>query len=62
MSRVSDVLLEALLNVLLGVLFLLLGLKARTYHSDGRSANTPRRRRILEAERSRGFWWKCFGG
>jgi hypothetical protein len=58
---VSDALLDALFNVFLGAFFLLLGLKARTYRSGGVSPNNPRRRNP-EAERSKGFWRRMFGG
>jgi len=53
--------LDALFNVFLEVFFLLLDLKATTYRSSGVSANNPRRR-SLEAERSKGFWRRLFGG
>ena len=55
----SDALLDALFNVFLAVLFLLLGLKARSYRSGGVSANKPRMR-SLETERSKGFWRRLF--
>jgi len=58
----SDALLEVLFNVFLGVLFLLLGIKARTSRSGGVFANNPRRKRSLKAERSKGFWRRLFGG
>jgi hypothetical protein len=53
--------LDALFNLFLGVLILLLGIKARTYRSGGVSANNSRRR-SPEAERSKGFWRRLFGG
>jgi hypothetical protein len=59
--EVSDALMEALFNLFLGVLILLLGIKARTYRSGSVSANNPRRR-SSEAERSKGFWRRLFGG
>jgi hypothetical protein len=51
---VSDALLEGLFNVFLAVLFLLLGLKTRTFRLGGVSANKSHRR-SLEAQRSKGF-------
>jgi hypothetical protein len=51
----SDALLEVLFNVFLGVLFLPLGIKARTIRLGGVFANNPRRRKGLKAERSEGF-------
>jgi len=56
---VSDALLEGLFNVFLAVLFLLLGLKTRTFRLGGVSANKSHRR-SLEAQRSKGFWRRLF--
>jgi hypothetical protein len=58
----SDALLEVLFNAFLGVLFLPLGIKARTIRLGGVFANNPRRRKGLKAERSEGFWRRLLGG
>jgi len=51
---------DALFEVLLAGLLLLLGAKLRTTSSGGGSVNNPRRR-SPEVERSKGFWRRLFG-
>jgi hypothetical protein len=58
----SDALLEVLFNVYLGMPFLLLSIKTRTFRSGSVCANNPRRRRGQKAERSEGFWRRLLGG
>jgi len=52
---------DALFEILLAGLLLLLGVKSRTTSSGGGSVNNPHRR-SPEAERSKGFWRRLFGG
>jgi hypothetical protein len=52
---------DALFEVLLAGLLLLLGVKSRTTSSGGGSVNNPRTR-SSEYERSKGFWRRLFGG
>jgi hypothetical protein len=51
---------DALFEVLLAGLLLLLGVKTRTTSSGGGSVNNPRKR-SPEDERSKGFWRRLFG-
>jgi len=52
---------DALFEVLLAGLLLLLGIKSRTIRSGRGSVNNPRTR-SPEDERSKGFWRRLFGG
>ena len=51
---------DALFEVLLAGLLLLLGVKSRTTSSGGGSVNNARRR-SPEVARSKGFWRRLFG-
>ena len=51
---------DALFEVLLAGLLLLLGVKSRTTSSGGGSVNNSRER-SPEDERSKGFWRRLFG-
>ena len=59
-ERVSVEVSDALFEVLLAGLLLLLGVKTRTTNSGGGSVNNPRKR-SPEDERSKGFWRRLFG-
>jgi hypothetical protein len=52
---------DALFEVVLSGLLLLLGFKSRTTSSGGGSVNNPRTR-SSEGERSKGFWRRLLGG